>query len=120
MLFDAKYKLASRGGGYPNADHYQMLAYCTALGVDVGWLAYAHGIRPITERAIQNSSVRIVEYPLDLSADPQALLNQVRRLADDAWAKTAGPVGRRVTAAIPEGRKILNLTDPSKKPAKVD
>ena len=33
LVFDAKYKAASATGTYPNADHYQMLAYCTALGV---------------------------------------------------------------------------------------
>ena len=41
MIFDAKYKAASAGGAYPNADHYQMLAYCTALGVPRAWLVYA-------------------------------------------------------------------------------
>ena len=31
LVFDAKYKAESPSGRYPNADHYQMLAYCTAL-----------------------------------------------------------------------------------------
>jgi 5-methylcytosine-specific restriction enzyme subunit McrC len=85
IAFDAKYKLASRSGGYPNADQYQMLAYCTALGVHTGWLIYAQGARPVTERVIRNSTVRIIEYPLDLEADPLDLLQQIQRLADLAW-----------------------------------
>ena len=45
VVFDAKYKLASSTGEYANADHYQMLAYCTALQVPVAWLVYAGGGR---------------------------------------------------------------------------
>ena len=38
MIFDAKYKVSRSDGRYPNADHYQMLAYCTALKVpERGW-----------------------------------------------------------------------------------
>ena len=45
VVFDAKYKLASNTGDHANADHYQMLAYCTALQVPVAWLIYAGGGR---------------------------------------------------------------------------
>ena len=31
LIFDAKYKAEDSVGRHPNADHYQMLAYCTAL-----------------------------------------------------------------------------------------
>jgi 5-methylcytosine-specific restriction enzyme subunit McrC len=41
---DAKYKLEYSAGRYPNADHYQMLAYCTALEVPIAWLVYAQGL----------------------------------------------------------------------------
>jgi hypothetical protein len=41
LVFDSKYKAANERGEYPNADHYQMLAYCTALDVPVAWLVYA-------------------------------------------------------------------------------
>jgi len=37
-VVDAKYK-AERASGFPNADLYQMLAYCTALGLRDGHLA---------------------------------------------------------------------------------
>ena len=45
LIFDAKYKVEDARGRYPNADHYQLLAYCTALSVPVAWLVYAQGSR---------------------------------------------------------------------------
>ena len=41
-VIDAKYK-AEKPAGYPNADLYQMLAYCTALRLSDGHLVYAKG-----------------------------------------------------------------------------
>ncbi len=52
-----KYKLESDSGGYPNADHYQMLAYCTALQVPVAWLVYASGSRRAVTRHVRHSPV---------------------------------------------------------------
>lgn len=78
---DAKYKAASWTGDYPNADKYQMLAYCTALGVRRAWLVYAQGGEP-TVRRVRNSDVEIVEWPLDLSSSPQSLLRQVAALIE--------------------------------------
>ncbi len=40
-VLDAKYKLEDASSGYPNADVYQMLAYCTMLSPNRGWLVYA-------------------------------------------------------------------------------
>jgi 5-methylcytosine-specific restriction enzyme subunit McrC len=85
LIFDAKYKVEGSQGRYPNADHYQMLAYCTALSVPVGWLVYAQGSQARADRLIKNTPIRIVEYPLDLSALPRDLLCQVDALAQDAW-----------------------------------
>src|ERR1039457_4770631 len=39
-VIDAKYK-AEKPAGYPNADLYQLLAYCTVLGLRRGHLVYA-------------------------------------------------------------------------------
>ena len=41
-VIDAKYK-AEKPAGYPNADLYQLLAYCTVLGLCNGHLVYAQG-----------------------------------------------------------------------------
>lgn len=81
IVADAKYKLESSAGTYPNADQYQVLAYCTALHVPVGWLVYAEGSRGAVMRRVRNTGISIVEYPLDLAASPVALLQQVAILA---------------------------------------
>ena len=41
-VIDANYK-AEKPAGDPNADLYQLLAYCTVLGLPVGHLVYARG-----------------------------------------------------------------------------
>lgn len=84
MVFDAKYKAASRLGAYPNADHYQMLACCTALEVEMAWLVYA-GPGPARTRSIRNSDVSVVEYPIDLSQTPEDLLAKVQCVADASY-----------------------------------
>lgn len=86
LIFDAKYKAGSADGRYPNADHYQMLAYCTALDVPRAWLVYAQGTGGAIERRIVNTSISIVEYPLDLRLSPRELLAQIDSLAHAAWA----------------------------------
>lgn len=86
IVFDAKYKVADSSGNYPNADHYQMLAYCTALGLDHAWLIYAQGSSGIVERQIRNTAAKVIEYPLDLRASPPDLLTQIGALATEAFA----------------------------------
>ena len=81
VVYDAKYKAASPKGEYPNADHYQMLAYCTALQVKVAWLVYAQGVTAPARRRVRHTDVTVVEYPLDLSAGPRDLLEQIAELA---------------------------------------
>jgi 5-methylcytosine-specific restriction enzyme subunit McrC len=81
-VFDAKYK-ASSWSGYPNADQYQMLAYCTALDVPRAWLVYADA-GPMRVRKVRNSEVEIVEFPLDLSRRPEELLAGIAALATHA------------------------------------
>lgn len=80
VVYDAKYKAASSSGQYPNADHYQMLAYCTALKVRTAWLVYA-GAGGAQRRRILNTGVDAVEYPLDLSRSPREVLSSVEQLA---------------------------------------
>ncbi len=86
LVFDAKYKTAGPGDTYPNADHYQMLAYCTALRVPTAWLVYAGGGRPRV-RKIRHTGMEVVEYPLNLRAEPRELLGQIELLARRAWAR---------------------------------
>lgn len=79
VVFDAKYK-ASTTGVYANADHYQMLAYCTALGVPRAWLIYA-GRGEQRSRRILNTGITVEEFPLDLSQHPRDVLARVALLA---------------------------------------
>lgn len=85
IIFDAKYKAATASGAYPNADHYQMLAYCTALKVPRAWLVYA-GPGKTRTRRIVNTGISVVEFPIDLSQEPEALLERVRSLAKASFA----------------------------------
>lgn len=90
FVADAKYKAASPDGQYPNADKYQMLAYCTALGVRRAWLVYARGGEPVTRR-VRNSDVEITEWPLDLAFSPSALIGQLESLSKQMRDPTIAP-----------------------------
>jgi 5-methylcytosine-specific restriction enzyme subunit McrC len=79
-VLDAKYK-AERPQGFPNADLYQMLAYCTVLGLNDGYLIYAKGNEEGTVHTVQKAGVTIHCRPLDLGLKPTALLRQVDELA---------------------------------------
>ncbi|MHB1432127.1 MAG: McrC family protein, partial [Streptosporangiaceae bacterium] len=80
-VFDAKYKLEEADSRYPNADFYQMHAYCTVLGLPRGWLVYAQGSARPQPRRVRNTGIDIIAYPLDLTAHPASLLSQIRDLA---------------------------------------
>jgi 5-methylcytosine-specific restriction enzyme subunit McrC len=79
---DAKYK-ADQPSGYPNADLYQMLAYCTALKLRRGHLIYARGAAEPTRHLVRQTGVEIITRALDLDTRPEALLGQVRDLASE-------------------------------------
>lgn len=79
-VIDAKYK-AEKPWGYPNADLYQMLAYCTALDLRRGHLIYAKGNEPAERHTVVNTGIEIVQHAVDLDADPEALLAEVRSIA---------------------------------------
>ena len=79
-VVDAKYK-AEKPSGFPNADLYQMLAYCTVLGLPEGHLVYAKGNEAVATHAVCNSGITIHQHALDLDTDPADLLEQVARLA---------------------------------------
>lgn len=86
IVVDAKYKLESRSGRYPNTDLYQVLAYCTALRVDRAWLVYTGDAANATPHRILNSPVTITTCALDLGVPPRDLIAQVERLARAAQA----------------------------------
>jgi 5-methylcytosine-specific restriction enzyme subunit McrC len=81
-VLDAKYKAIDEGL-LRHGDAYQMLAYCTAYGLDRGYLVYAKdtGLES-TVHVVRNGSTEIVVAPLDVEAEPEQLLAQVERLAE--------------------------------------
>ena len=84
-VIDAKYKV-EKVAGYPNADLYQMLAYCTALDLPVGHLVYAKGNQAEQQMVVRGSGVRLHAHALDLELMPKELLAQVDALANKIYA----------------------------------
>ena len=79
-VIDAKYK-AEKPAGYPNADLYQLLSYCTVLGLREGQLVYAKGNEELAHHVVRQSGTEIFCHALDLSQPPDMLLSQMRDLA---------------------------------------
>ncbi|MFF4559452.1 McrC family protein [Streptomyces sp. NPDC001435] len=79
-VVDAKYK-AEKRGGYPDDDLYQMLAYCTALGLDEGHLVYAKGNAPHAAHRVRHAGIVIHQHALDLDQEPSGLLGDIATIA---------------------------------------
>lgn len=79
-VVDAKYK-AEKPAGFPNADLYQMLAYCTVLGLREGHLIYAKGNEEGRTHTVRGAGVTIHCRALDLGLEPRALLRQVDQIS---------------------------------------
>jgi 5-methylcytosine-specific restriction enzyme subunit McrC len=86
VVYDAQYRARTDRGASLTADHFQMLAYCTALQVPTAWLIYA-GAGDVKLRRILNTDIDIVEFPLDLSRPPSEILAAVADLADQSWGE---------------------------------
>jgi 5-methylcytosine-specific restriction enzyme subunit McrC len=78
---DAKYK-AEKPAGYPNADLYQLLAYCTVLGLHSGHLVYARGNKNPRHHIVQGSGIEIFCHAVDLNQPSGELLVQMSDLAE--------------------------------------
>lgn len=79
-VVDVKYKL-EKPSGYPNADLYQMLAYCTRLGLREGHLVYAHGAGDAARHEVVGTNIMLVQHAIDLDTDPHTLLAGISSLA---------------------------------------
>lgn len=75
---DAKYK---DGGKRIPTDLYQMVAYCSALGLRRGHLVYAEGPERPVVLEVRHSGVQVVRHALDLTRPPRLLLSAAGRLA---------------------------------------
>jgi 5-methylcytosine-specific restriction enzyme subunit McrC len=79
-VVDAKYK-AETPAGYPNADLYQLLAYCTVLGLRRGHLVYAKGSAEPAHHVVRRSGIEIICHAIDLDTEPTLLLARMNDLA---------------------------------------
>lgn len=79
-VIDVKYK-SLRQHSLPEADVYQLLAYCTALRLPEGHLIYAHGEAEPATYVIGEAGTRIIVSTVDLQQPPGPLLAEVDRLA---------------------------------------
>ncbi|MFF5012620.1 McrC family protein [Streptomyces sp. NPDC001165] len=77
---DAKYK-AEKRVGFPETDLYQMLAYCTALGLREGHLVYAKGNAPHAAHRVRHAGILIHQHALDLDQQPAGLLADIASVA---------------------------------------
>jgi 5-methylcytosine-specific restriction enzyme subunit McrC len=82
-VIDAKYKTLTTARLGPNADMYQLTAYCTALGLREGYLIYAKG--GIEPRSIDiiGADITIYCHALDLTAPPAELLASIEMLVEE-------------------------------------
>lgn len=94
---DAKYK-AEKPAGFPDADLYQMLAYCTALRLLDGHLVYARGNAPHAAHRVRHTGITIHQHALDLDQPPATLLADVRALAGRLLPRTSRPNQRPLVA----------------------
>ncbi len=78
---DAKYKHIEPDG-FRHADVYQMLAYCIASDLPSGLLVYAADEHEPQTYDIKHVDKTIEVAALDLSGSPEAILEDVERLAD--------------------------------------
>ena len=78
---DAKYKKLETQE-FKHADIYQMLAYCTAIGLPSGLLIYAAGEGEPGVYRIRNADKTIEVAWLNLKGTPEAILNEVGALAE--------------------------------------
>ena len=78
---DLKYKLLDESGAFPNADAYQLIAYCSRLGLSVGHLIYAAGEPCPEPYDIRGADVRLIVHAIDLGATMDDLENQVAAVA---------------------------------------
>lgn len=80
-IIDAKYK-ALASSSFPNADAYQMLAYCTAFGLDRGYLVYAKdATQKPRDHTVHETGTQIRVRAIGVEQEPADVLREVDALA---------------------------------------
>lgn len=98
-VVDAKYKSLHPEGVGPNPDLYQMLAYCTVLGLRAGHLVYAAGEQTPGRCVVINTKTAISTWAMHLDKPVTELMGEVNqlattlsRLSEQAMGTAGGPV----------------------------
>jgi 5-methylcytosine-specific restriction enzyme subunit McrC len=85
-VVDAKYKRLT-SDRFPNADAYQMLAYCVGYGLPEGTLVYARDEKETArDHSLRDGRTTIRVRSIDVEVEPEALLGQVQALAAELAA----------------------------------
>ncbi len=85
---DCKYKRVQSESDYLQHDYYQVLAYCTALGVTCGVLIYPRHEGGIEDQVqVQNTGIVLHRLLVDLSTPPAGLAHECDRLAEQLIAR---------------------------------
>lgn len=92
---DAKYKRLD-GAGFKHADLYQLLAYAIAANLDHGLLVYAAGEADPATHRVRFAGIDLSVASLDLSGEPNQILDEISRIADGVRLKALGRASRRV------------------------
>lgn len=80
LVGDTKYK--RREGADGGSDYYQMIAYCTVLGLDTAMLVYPRHETDVDQRlTVWGSDIRIHETSIDLSESREAIEREFQALA---------------------------------------
>lgn len=84
LVGDIKYKLAG-GAQARSQDHYQLLAYTTAMGLPEGFLIYCSDEEGGAKRtvSVRNAAKRLTVQALDFTGSPRHVDRQIERLAAD-------------------------------------
>lgn len=86
-VVDAKYKV-ERPSGFPDADLYQMLAYCIALGLRDGHLVYARGEAEERTHRVLGTGITIHVHTLDLDVEPRRACSTPSTRWRLAWTRS--------------------------------
>lgn len=98
-VVDAKHKRLKLSGS-PGDDAYQMLAYCTALDLDRGYLVYAaHSGAEVRDLAVKNAACEICVRTVDIRRAPELLLAEVAGLAAEIARGARAEAGGELAAA---------------------
>lgn len=89
-VIDAKYTTITAGKRGPNADMYQLTAYCTPLGLREGHLIYAKGDTASHAIEVVGAGITIYCHALDPTTPPAELLASIDTLIETMRARNGG------------------------------